>query len=51
VWQRESDGLFFFVEDAGDGKMTLIDVDSGARPGLPTDAISTTSSPTAAFAA
>jgi urea transport system permease protein len=34
VWQRESDGRFFFVEDAGDGKMTLIDVDSGAEAGL-----------------
>jgi urea transport system permease protein len=34
VWQRESDGRFFFVEDATDGKVMLIDVDSGAEAGL-----------------
>ncbi len=34
VWQRESDGRFFFVENAADGKVMLIDVDGGAEAGL-----------------
>lgn len=34
LWQRESDGRFFFVEKADGGQLMLIDVDSGAEAGL-----------------
>lgn len=34
VWQRKSDGRFFFVENADGGQLMLIDVDSGAEAGL-----------------
>ena len=34
VWQRKSDGRFFFVEKADGGQLKLIDVDSGAEVGL-----------------
>ncbi|MBC7280683.1 urea ABC transporter permease subunit UrtB [Hoeflea sp.] len=34
VWQRKSDGRFFFVEKADGGKLMLIDVDTGAEAGL-----------------
>jgi len=34
VWQRKSDGRFFFVEKADGGQLMLIDVDSGAEVGL-----------------
>ncbi|MCY0095636.1 urea ABC transporter permease subunit UrtB [Hoeflea ulvae] len=34
LWQREADGRFFFVREAEDGQMMLIDVDSGAEAGL-----------------
>ena len=34
LWQRESDGRFFFVEKADGGKLMLIDVDTGQEAGL-----------------
>lgn len=34
LWQRESDGRFFFVEKADGGQLMLIDVGSGAEAGL-----------------
>jgi len=34
VWQRKSDGRFFFIEKADGGQLMLIDVDSGAEVGL-----------------
>ncbi|WP_417410020.1 urea ABC transporter permease subunit UrtB [Hoeflea sp.] len=34
LWQRESDGRFFFVEKADGGQLMLIDVDTGQEAGL-----------------
>tara|TARA_R110002020_G_scaffold34066_29_gene103878 strand:- start:37648 stop:39597 length:1950 start_codon:yes stop_codon:yes gene_type:complete len=34
VWQRNADGRFFFVGEADDGKLRLIDVDTGLQAGL-----------------
>ena len=34
LWQREADGRFFFVEEADDDKLKLVDVASGEEAGL-----------------